>query len=611
MVVDPAGKATDWTRLVAVDPSSRLLFDAERVDGGQFRFEGLKPGQYDLEVSAEGFASSTQAATAPNERLKLILKQATRVFGTVVDEEDNALTASVFLVPLDSAGTRMNNRTLSTKNGAFAIDDASPGRYELCAALLDEKENPTATIKKTLDVRDSPVEVKLVFRRGEEIEGRIFDSAGAPLSEATVYAVPVGLSDLQGIDARIRVRAAVADPEGKFTIRFLEPGKYRFNAMERDSSRIQTHLAVAPAGTRGLRLEFRTGSLVKGQVVTPAGEPVQAYRVNGIPVNDQDGNFSGRFSDGQLVIEARGWPRVTRHFDSQQSKAQDLGVIRLQRAELISGQVVDRRTREPILGVQLSAHSDEARASDADWDARFSLNSTASDSAGRFELAAGEGPLRVRASHRGYLTSDVAVLTVRSLVIELDRGVEISGRVLDASGLPAQGVTVDAYSKGSVRDAKTDDDGRFRLSGLVAGDWRLGVHGWGVPYVPFSVPPTGLTNLTLKAPSKGVTVNVTLQGVLELDHVKAVLVPGQLVPPRTFLELFGVSSQGYVGESSRTGFQFLFVPPGDYTLFVAQIEFGGGDNSFYTVPLKVPNKSPAEFTLSPPAAVTFVFPGQR
>jgi hypothetical protein len=59
--------------------------------------------------------------------------------------------------------------------------------------------------------------------------------------------------------------------------------------------------------------------------------------------------------------------------------------------------------------------------------------------------------------------------------LSLEPGLEITGRLTDASGEPAAGVTV--YAERRVRRGKrsamADQDGRFRIAGLASGEWLL------------------------------------------------------------------------------------------------------------------------------------------
>ncbi|MHC4859189.1 MAG: sigma-70 family RNA polymerase sigma factor [Planctomycetota bacterium] len=89
------------------------------------------------------------------------------------------------------------------------------------------------------------------------------------------------------------------------------------------------------------------------------------------------------------------------------------------------------------------------------------------DETGAFEIPAGTaGEVTLRVEHRSFLVAEETVtLPARGLEIGLDPGLSVAGRVTDLEGTPLPGVWMAAG-----RDYRqTDDEGRYRLSGLEPG----------------------------------------------------------------------------------------------------------------------------------------------
>jgi hypothetical protein len=112
---------------------------------------------------------------------------------------------------------------------------------------------------------------------------------------------------------------------------------------------------------------------------------------------------------------------------------------------------------------------------------------------GRVEFdvrAAGHARARVQ------LEGDASGAEVRR--VALVRALEIAGRVITVSGEPVAGCGVKATRAGGDQvHADTDDEGRFRFEGLVAGPWRVEAFGPGTSDVQTGVE-VGTENLVLR-----------------------------------------------------------------------------------------------------------------
>ncbi|MDJ0973501.1 MAG: carboxypeptidase-like regulatory domain-containing protein [Planctomycetota bacterium] len=160
---------------------------------------------------------------------------------------------------------------------------------------------------------------------------------------------------------------------------------------------------------------------------------------------------------------------------------------------VLAGTVIDARTRAPLANAALRlepAGTPCPRMPSHDPNAANPLESlddvqnvidgrTADD--GTFEITrpAGSplpGPVDLFVLHKGYVTACVCRATGTDLVIRMEPGAAIAGRVVNTAGHPIEGAQVQAAPlegeprvPGVVAGATTDREGVFRLEGLAAG----------------------------------------------------------------------------------------------------------------------------------------------
>lgn len=214
-----------------------------------------------------------------------------------------------------------------------------------------------------------------------------------------------------------------------------------------------------------------------------------------------------------------------------------------------------------------------------------------SDSEGRFrfpDLIPGDYPLiahRDGYTDRAYKVEQSDFSQQKELPVELRPQAVITGRVVDGLGQALQSVRVEALASQTATgqsdvlgSAETDDLGRYRLSGLNPGTWRLRAsyrdgRNSELDPTPLTIasswfgPPGNPSEIAVKAGSLLTGMNFTL------DPVRPVTVRGRLrtetgiLTERATLWIIGQAGEGgHNGNSSEGEFEMADVSPGTYII---------------------------------------------
>ncbi len=359
-------------------------------------------------------------------------------------------------------------------------------------------------------------EFSITVPRGFDVEGRVVDLAGEPVSGAEIWCEG-------GYSSWTRARIlTTTTPDGSFRLRDLEL-EASFGARargHRPSVCFQPWgLPVGPDGARVVTLELNgPGGSVEGRVLDPAGRPLAGAQVyagprGGYLVDLPDGlqALSARpvpvmtGPDGSFVLpgdlEPGGHPifAVAHGFPVREEEVEVLAgrttriELRLEQPATIEGRVVSR-TGEPVADVRVVA-AREQRGGYTFHD--HPPCEARTDEAGRFVLgwlASGEHELNASVPDRPRLGKARAIVecaagATSACELVLDPGLSITGSVVDAAGRPLAGWSVRGHTdarKASHRPRTdvTDLEGRFVLANLAEGPCLIVVGAPGTDIIP-------------------------------------------------------------------------------------------------------------------------------
>ncbi len=494
---------------------------------GEYRFSDVRAGVYVVTAIAPGYAQDGRETprledNSRSSGIDLTLFPSAAIRGVIVDEVGVAVARAeisatrIGLSPLgsESRWTQFEPR-LSDSQGRFALEHLLPGAYriEIVAAGFAPY--------RTTDVATDGPELRLVLRRGLQLQGRVLDSEERAIDGAEVQ---VRWSDAQGGwrvgDIQLLpCRPLIANRYGNFLLEGVPRAStgiaVEVHATARGYSSASWSLPPewddARVRQEQIRLVLQPGVMLKGSVVDRLGAPVPGASIRVLRVVEPSGGvadssllpwrefFSTRrggfelygFPAGRVDLLAEAEGHTPRRMTGIPAPGPPLEII-LDAASAILGRVV--RQDDPASGIG-GAYVSALRISDASSSSGFAspMVRTGPDGAFAFENL-GPGVYELRASTTAVPGPES--VRVEAAPGEVVTGVEIPivfrsglrGRVLAAENREGvAGARILVQSAWGRREDVSGADGYFFLEGLPPGKWRVGAIAEGfVPLPPGS-----------------------------------------------------------------------------------------------------------------------------
>jgi protocatechuate 3,4-dioxygenase beta subunit len=508
-VVDAGGEPVEGAEVSARDesqPGGWRVFSGRSDEGdGRFSLRDVSPGRYDLEVRAGARGEASRAGVrVPAGRTTdlgtVVLARGGVVRGEVVDAEGRGIAGATVSAEREATIRTGRRETQTGSSGAFELRGLPAGAWFLAA------RHPSYAASAPLGVQVEPEDTappaRIVLARGGRIEGRALHRDGRPFAGGRVHA--------RALDERAPGDwgAAALDTRGVFVLDRVPSGRVSVELMAFTPA---SPMAFGPAGMTVLSsvdsrelvvrdgetstLDFVLRDVVVSGRVTRGGQgeggvlvgvigrrggsvyafmgarPASAVPSGPPPlaaVTGEDGGY-------ELLVFAPGPAAVLMHSGIQSHPGRDVEIPDVERFTLdleiapatVEGVVVDRDSGEPVSHAAVSLRPAEP-SPPRSWGA----GSAQTGPDGRFSIATdpGEYHLVAQAKDRQPVTIPLSVgpSGVADLLVELERGLAISGRLVDAAGRPAPGLPVRAAAEDGVGGGSDSSasDGGFRLGGL-------------------------------------------------------------------------------------------------------------------------------------------------
>ncbi len=414
-------------------------------------------------------------------------------------------------------------RGLSDAQGVVHFPDLFAGQIALVPDMRERFESEveagvTRTIEHTLPA-------------GIQVEGRVVDPAGQPVSTASIWCKGSGVLEPD------TYFALSCGGDGSFRLRDItERALFGARACNyRPSPTVMTEgVPIGPLGVRTVELQLgASGGRVRGRVLDADGAPLEHARVlcgprgmwnldlksgirgySAVPATVEtrsDGSFEliDDFEPGvqPIFATARGCPVWEGQVKVEDGKTAVVE-IRLERPACIEGRLLGF-DGAPVAGARVRASKEEKGG--WFWDA-FPPSKSVSDAQGRFTLDwIRPGACEINADDllrpeigRAHASVKCSAGETTACDLRLERGNAISGHVQDKDGAPLSGWGVYSETAGLMtqwypRHAKTAADGSFTLLNLGDGEHDLRVRApkFGVPRAQAFKVPIGTKDVVL------------------------------------------------------------------------------------------------------------------
>lgn len=477
-------------------------------DDGAFTLRDVPAGEYRASASAVEFVptAGVSLTLAPGEAgtVELVLKRGgNRVTGTVSDISGGPVAgAAVRFAPIHgvlSVDTGESFAAITDPDGAFALNIAD-GHYVASASHLDYVARASR-----VELRAGERVVNFALAPGGVVEGRVLSVVdGAPVPGATVLFSREALMTLPGggvMSTGGRRGVRIADAQGTFRITGLESGVVRLGARGPGSASADQVTVGLGIGEQvsGVELLVDRARTIRGVVRVKDGAPVSGVqvmasggmgevRIEALAPTDAAGGF---VIEGVLPGAYRLEVVSDRYLGPALGHPVEVGdgdlegvVVAVTRGAMISGRV------EPAARADVGVRLGESAGLGAG--AMIRLQAVRSGADGAFSLGPfppGTIALEATAADGRTGRAEVAVagVDVTDVVIAIEDGSSVAGRVIDAAGAAVTDATVLVKRRTPNRkvtmivngrdmagkQSPTHEDGSFAVHGLEAGSYEL------------------------------------------------------------------------------------------------------------------------------------------
>tara|TARA_R110002096_G_scaffold408075_2_gene607000 strand:- start:1007 stop:3739 length:2733 start_codon:yes stop_codon:yes gene_type:complete len=293
--------------------------DANVLDDGSFRIDGLAAGTYGLKVRPERW--SFKSLATKNEKkyevdlgseasARLVIAAHTgSVQGRVVDSRGNAIVDAFVRIASDPgdeltgiASMQLHNSyfgkdaSLTDTEGRFAVEGLPEGPYVVRAYRRGGGEATEHSVENGSDVTLTIVDTG-------SIRGTVLLPSGQAATNYTIHCA--------NTSTMFSREESVRDASGKFVLEGLPPGRYMLSIKANAGTAITGEIALAANGLAdGVTLSLRANGVVTGRVVSlEDGSPVEGIHVTvrstkGELFGGSDVSYKGTKADGRFEIKA-------------------------------------------------------------------------------------------------------------------------------------------------------------------------------------------------------------------------------------------------------------------------------------------------------------------
>jgi hypothetical protein len=297
-VVGPNNQGLGGVAVTAVGFNAAINTARAQVnsnDQGEFTFEDLSPGDYNIIANAKGFRlDKPQRAHTNGDRVLLEMLKEASVCGSVVDGTTNAVVP-VFSIRLrlhygdgqPSAPNDPNLQPVENPKGEFCVEGVGQAQYVVEAQAPGYAPSLSSSFTVMQGKNVSGIIVRMT--KGGSMSGRIVDPDGKPIARARITTHDNDWTDDEftrslgfGMPTATTSVDVRTGPDGKFLIPNLGAATYQIIVEAQGfTNHIQHDIVVTDAGDQQLGdLKLMRGGSLRGTVYDLAGKPLPGGRVS-------------------------------------------------------------------------------------------------------------------------------------------------------------------------------------------------------------------------------------------------------------------------------------------------------------------------------------------
>lgn len=463
---------------------------------GRFTLDALDDGEHTVQATAFGYVAGSAKAKLPGtDRVTIELDPELELAGVVRFSDGSPVAGAQLNLLEGNQNPRggmgmpgMTNSTVTAENGAFTFRGLGRGQYRIQVTPPWGAGGVNVRPFQSEPLEAGRADVELTARRGLVIAGRVVDGENQPVVGTNVQC------NGQAAGGQHVNRWTQTDADGRFELNGLDDGSYTVNAGQAwgggSDYRPVVLTEVAP-GTTDLRITLLPGLAISGVLLDEQGDPVANRMLLARATDPQrDGNWHqtttdakgafrfGGLSDGDYAITSQqGWGgnQGTGVVEGGSKIAAGSTNLRLVfgKGVTITGRVV-AADGSPVTSGGVNAYQPQGG----------NHNSSAQlDQNGEFEISglADGVTYHLNVWAQGFQQRQMEGVEAGATGVEivLERGLQVTGRVLDADGDPLANTQLMFRPEGhagSHGNSRTDADGNFTADGLSEGKYT--VMGW-------------------------------------------------------------------------------------------------------------------------------------
>ncbi|MEQ8766390.1 MAG: sigma-70 family RNA polymerase sigma factor [Planctomycetota bacterium] len=491
LVADGSDRPIGITSLISKHEEHGMAALADTDHDGRFRGDRLvSPGLVEVQAwvpntlmsdpSEYLVVGTVDVGTNETDALELAHPWSGVLVGRVEDELGRPIAGARLAVALALSAYISSDRRISLDQGRIRKSD-SEGRFRLepmptvPIVVFGAAEGYGGKLSKPLQFENGRAEVVLVLPAATTLRGRVLLHDGRPAVGASVHAYNAPVSAPANVET---------DEQGRFVFEDIIPETYTVTAhLHPYPASHLRDVEVKADGSSEVEIHFEgSGLAITGRVLSESGEPVRRATVR---ADRQEGDgFAMDFSDEEGRFELTGLSE-----GAYALKANDSAFAESELSVHQAGETdVEIRlpTAKVTLKIRVVSAADGAPLGPAD--AYVSVHGRTSfgwaDSEGVSEIQAVPGEYTVTCGASGFAPA-MGRMEIgpgdegeRELIVRLDTGSRVSGRVVDSEGRPVEGATVcTVFEHFLIKQTavQSDESGRFTIHSLPASGARIGI----------------------------------------------------------------------------------------------------------------------------------------